>query len=729
MRFLRQVELKRLLLGAAVLCFTVIVLSVFIGSKTAYAALAYPPYSTAGIDAKLYGGVQQAINWDQQCYNGLVQERKISGISQRTMINDAPSYKGEQWLSLADTATQNNSSRTAPIVVNYGTTSVPLQLNMIKFLCAGLVSPDGAGAYFPYTDSRVVRFLNNANDRAPNPMGGQTNWPALTDSRFRIDNIRVVQGNGHVTGTAIGNYIGTARQSNTRYWFARPVGFNFVSNSPGGITSTTQIQIEFTLRGYNTYYYNVYQCYQNDLYTYPPSPFNINKCGQNNVTLSIDINVRNHYNLTPTVSLNGQSSIAAGSSAKVINTVALASGSTSTNSTDWRLTELDYAPGTNLTPAQMAAQDSANDACAAFTATGRTGCSISQENKNAIFSNPSTTFNPVYNYTASSSFPVGTQVCFVASVSAPTQSPTPVWRHSQMACMVVSKHPQVQVWGGDVLVRGVIEAGTTTQTAGASTNVFGSWVEYGAFSVGTNKRFASGSGLNGQTNGNQAAWSKLTFANEDTNGNPAYGNFASLANFPPAANAASYFGGITNQQPITGSSINLNTPGLSFPSGSAPIVRTAGNLTITGGTINPGQSIIILSSGTVTIDGPINYTNATLTGLAQIPQVVIVANNINIKDSVNQVDAWLVANNTINTCYNFTGSLNSHKCNVPLLVNGPVVTSHLLLNRTAGADGTSQGSAAETFDLRPDAYLWASLEATEQNKAQTVYSTELPPRF
>jgi hypothetical protein len=140
--------------------------------------------------------------------------------------------------------------------------------------------------------------------------------------------------------------------------------------------------------------------------------------------------------------------------------------------------------------------------------------------------------------------------------------------------------------------------------------------------------------------------------------------------------------------------------------------------------------VVILASGTVTITDQITYTSAALNSVRDIPQVVIIANNINIHGNVKQIDAWLVASGTINTCNDFAGNLTSNKCNEPLAVNGPVVTDKLILNRTAGADaGAQSGDPAERFNLRPDAFLWAQLQASGNDKAQTVYSTELPPRF
>jgi hypothetical protein len=136
--------------------------------------------------------------------------------------------------------------------------------------------------------------------------------------------------------------------------------------------------------------------------------------------------------------------------------------------------------------------------------------------------------------------------------------------------------------------------------------------------------------------------------------------------------------------------------------------------------------VVVITSGTVNIEGNITYSDGPLNSLKDIPQVVIISKDINIRDSVTNVDSWLVASGAINTCNNFTGNLTTAKCGAILAVNGPVVTNKLILNRTGG---TSIGDPAERFNLRPDAYLWAQLQASGGNKAQTVYSVELPPRF
>jgi hypothetical protein len=117
--------------------------------------------------------------------------------------------------------------------------------------------------------------------------------------------------------------------------------------------------------------------------------------------------------------------------------------------------------------------------------------------------------------------------------------------------------------------------------------------------------------------------------------------------------------------------------------------------------------------------------------------VVIIAENINIRENVSNVDAWLVAVGTgddgsINTCSNYsaTSSLTINQCSAQLTVNGPVTANHLHLRRTAGSgSGNQSGDPAEIFNIRPDAYIWAMNRARASGQPSSVFTLELPPRF
>jgi hypothetical protein len=438
------------------------------------------------------------------------------------------------------------------------------------------------------------------------------------------------------------------------------------------------------------------------------------------------------YSLTPHVNSISPPTIEAGNSVSISTSVDN-TGSIASRPTQWEITEIVVQPGkqaphegqpgttSGTAPCQTGGGAPSGDYFVSADAT----CSTANKGSGSFdLGTPAQNLKPSLppGFTIGD-LPVGTRVCFALSVQ-PHSNTDAGWAHSPPVCAVVGKKPKIQVWGGDIAVRGQID--TSTSSKGA--NIFGSWVEYGAFSVGPNKLFASGSGTNGQTNNSQTAWSKLTFANKDATGADVFGNYTSAAGFRPLPTVAGYFATAHNQQPVGAGSVDIGS--LAFTTGDPVRVRTAGNLVITGGSIPAGKSVVILATGTVSIEGNINYTNATLNGVGDIPQVVIIAQDINIKDTVTNVDAWLVASGTINTCNNFVGNLTSNKCGSALVVNGPVITDKLILNRTAGTGtGAQSGDPAEQFNLRPDAFLWAQLEASGNNKAQTVYSQELPPRF
>ena len=142
---------------------------------------------------------------------------------------------------------------------------------------------------------------------------------------------------------------------------------------------------------------------------------------------------------------------------------------------------------------------------------------------------------------------------------------------------------------------------------------------------------------------------------------------------------------------------------------------------------------------TVTITSNINYTPGGLTKVGDIPQIIIIARNILIADSVTNVDAWLIASGTgangyINTCSSIAAgspsALTSNRCNQKLTINGPVQANKLFMYRTAGSGvGVDIGKPAEVFNLRGEAYLWASVHGSSNDRITTVSTKELPPRF
>lgn len=158
------------------------------------------------------------------------------------------------------------------------------------------------------------------------------------------------------------------------------------------------------------------------------------------------------------------------------------------------------------------------------------------------------------------------------------------------------------------------------------------------------------------------------------------------------------------------------------------------------------------------------HSKTIFQSLAEMPQVLLIADEIVIGESVRNLDAWLIADK-IDTCgisYDnkplSTEEINSKVCNKQLHINGPVFTKNLYLNRTFGSGGDSQiardtggdqylvtlsengtgnfgtdknviAQPAEVFTISPEVYMWAYAEGTRFSQATTTYQRELPTRY
>lgn len=440
-----------------------------------------------------------------------------------------------------------------------------------------------------------------------------------------------------------------------------------------------------------------------------------------------------NYNLSPSTSTGPV--IAEPASGTLTSTGYVTNNGTAiSENVNWQYTRCRVAPGAN--PAQYA--QTADNTSNGVTTYNGLGASCQQ------VSSGTSKFTRGLNTVTSDSQPMpdiqpGSRICYVMSVNPPTNtSAANVWRHSTPSCTLIGKKPKVHVTGGDLWV-GRQFAGATgaVPTSGIQTSLtikdrtYGSWSEYGAFATGSVVGFGSGSAYAGG-------------AQSLTTCNAASMTFANTANTNPCSAVNAVLGGYKSGQTIpnvAGAFVtNASTPTLSGTQSLTNLnglYKTSGNLTISGGSIAKGRSVIINAAGaTVTIDGNITYDGSPLTSIDQIPQVVIIAGNINIRGAsaggaVSNVDAWLIATGTVNTCYdaNLT-ALTINVCATPLVINGPVMARTLILGRTAGSgSGAASGDPAEVINLRPDAYLWGIYQGSKSGRLETTYERELPPRF
>lgn len=358
--------------------------------------------------------------------------------------------------------------------------------------------------------------------------------------------------------------------------------------------------------------------------------------------------------------------------------------SNDSNNTSWKFCRVLVAPGV--------AAPAAGSVCSNPDAT------VVESKDNEVFrgSGPFTIGNPAnYVYTVPASTLYGSQICYALLVNSSTQEAG--HPAESVKCVIIAKSPHLQVWGNDVRV-GSSFLGWDDNDVSLMNASNGSWGEYGVIASGTISGLGSGSVANGTL---------LTFANKPTLGG--FTQATSIEGLGAIPNVKKYLEKAGNAEYRGKTGIILaDAPALIGSYAANTVYTTSGTVTISGDIINSSKG-------------------------NNLSQMVIIADNINILPTVKQVDAWLIANDTINTCWvdgdvPKIGNCGDNTNASTLRINGPIMAGSLLLNRTGGSD-TDDNSAAEIINLRGDAYIWMRKLSTETGSIRTVYTRELAPRY
>lgn len=425
----------------------------------------------------------------------------------------------------------------------------------------------------------------------------------------------------------------------------------------------------------------------------------------NNSCVTIPYN----FNLTPSIAVNPTGVIEPGASFNVTPSV-YNSGVTKNNpAADWKITKTVSQPGF--------------------------ADAVSTQGGSGFIVQAKSTAYPTASYIENDTDKLaGTHICYVLSINHHSSvSGGDGWVDSNKSCITIGKKPKFQIWGASLWTNGKV----STSTSVKGINTFGSWDEYGIFTsdiisgMASGSAFAPAAGLPSVSSA--CDYSKLSFTNSNPDGSCSLGtiigNYTNSKSIPDVA--ASFPGGVAIIPNVVTPDNLLASPGL--------YVGNSSNLTLAQSTLAPGKSVILKVGDTVTISGNQTYNSdnngSKYKNSSELPQLVIIANKIIINSNVTNIDAWLIAKadsggngGFIYTCEVIGDTVN--KCNNQLVVNGPVMANKLYLRRTAGSGtGLASGDPAEILNLRADAYLWASNRASVSGNVETVYTTELPPRF
>lgn len=330
------------------------------------------------------------------------------------------------------------------------------------------------------------------------------------------------------------------------------------------------------------------------------------------------------------------------------------------------------------------------------------------------------------------------------------------WRHSKAVCATVMKKPKVWFRNGDLRAgRGFqghdMDGNEIAQSAvcpvpngssqkasihasGVPTakktdplkNLYGSWVEYGAFATGNIGEFGSAATPAGLSeNASTLTFSNASPATGTLGGQFSFGtscvpNFFSWVGDENEVPSARLTGGVTlsseidNGKPSFVQSNNVNVSGTGVTGSRILHVRKG-----------PGQS------GNITINGNITMDQAARP-LREMPQIILIADgDITINANVTRVDAWLIAKGNISTCQRAPAKASD--CNQQLVITGPVAASKLNLYRTYGADLTEASSSwkpAEEFFLNPIHMLRQyGPVGNDDNQGAVISEKDLPPWY
>ena len=434
-------------------------------------------------------------------------------------------------------------------------------------------------------------------------------------------------------------------------------------------------------------------------------------------TITVTVIRKKAYNLVPEIQV-GSSGIAVGNPVNGIQGTVENTGTDSSYEAKSRVVRFVLPSSTSAlvhpAPGSWTSGSDTDDGCdivAAVIANGETSCGLFGDSSETVF--PGGANTSIYSGSDDLSgvpLHLGDRVCYVTVVNRYTNSSSVLhWRYSESVCVRVGKTPSVQVWGNDIRVGSgfTLAQNGDSIVAGAfarGTNLryYGSWGEYGIVAPRSVSGIASSSALNGgSTSGSLTQLSALTFANS-----PGFGNFAVNDKLGTLPDIAGVIDDLSNVTVVSGN-----------PTGWVGGAKWA---------------VVDKQGATATIAHNITAPTDAYASEDDMPQMIIIADRINIHSNVTHIDAWLVATDAINTCANAPAALTASTCTQPLTINGPVIAKQLLLRRTYGSDSADPASlqmAAETINLPASTYIWAHNQATTTGELRTIGIRELPPRY
>ena len=352
---------------------------------------------------------------------------------------------------------------------------------------------------------------------------------------------------------------------------------------------------------------------------------------------------------------------------------------------------------------------------------------------------------PKYNVSGIWLAQPGDRICSYIAIdnnwSVKNDQSADTFRASNIACVVVTKSPNLNLSGSDSYAKDGFTGSDVRENIVSGTDKRGSYSQYGLLTGDKNGVTSFGSaGYTTASKNNYSLACKLSYANT---GN-VYDDCNDLKGLRPASlskKSPSMPSSTNAKQPLGGSNVNLG----GLPSGNYNKVGS-GSLKIWGD-LDKGQHITIFAEkADVTITGNIGAYAGPYSNLSDIPSFTIMAKTIKVNPGVSLITGTYVAKDHFESCNNGAQEKGltlgvEGVCKNKLKVNGAIVSENSpFFRRTFGAGNDSEddqwdtkkiSSTAEWINYTPNLWLTTS-NGSSGNQLEgltTTQVTNLPVRY
>lgn len=606
---------------------------------------------------------------------------------------NSASYRYDTWLSQAG---QGNAE--SPMPVSYGAQDVPLQVNSLSFACRPFAKPvpkDSCGLRGSQWVASTGWFKADGDlDRGVHDDGSANYSNTNSDSCFlnlkRWQHTRIygfTVSDGTINWDDSDNKLNINKDENSRFWVARPVRFNYVSNSQ--ITASKEVQITMRYKLQNNYENGVSVCDDADgsgeVYRNTGNDeMSWSNCEMKRTTLTIRLEPDD-----PPITSTNELSCRAGSFLTDMTV-----GHPQTLSGAGALFSSAWPAGVNVSNITVTGPSNP----VAFTPPAAPGYDRDGAT-NALTVRP-ITFNPTTagNYTVS--YTVGG-----SGVTSKTCSSTGV----------VGTKPYFEVNGGDIIAGrtndGAAQVGegssahVKTWNAGNLPNYDGGNTNLAVIATGSIDGVVTGKG--------NASLPALSFASNQA---ADYGGrFASMATKPSYRANISTSGATA----VAGNIFTVN------PLSTNGVYTSDHDITVNG-TVGSGKTVILLvSAGHNVFVSGVGYAPYTLSTIPRLtvytlPDDTGAGGNIVVSSGLSVLHGNYIAGGNFYTCgvdaatgYDFSDPTMANNaaaisaCNRQLTLYGTISASKVLLGRTSGSYVTPAVGGAEIFNYGPETWMGA----------------------